>query len=231
MKKFVICMFALFAFAATGANAQTDNDASKTRKEMLAERKEIRKASKAELDTKAVKQARKEAKRLKKEGWKTSPGAIALEKQLDKSYLMQMEYDEDLYPKYIMAEAVSVGGNYDAAKMQAMELAKISLAGQIQTEVTALIENSVSNKQLGNDEAVSVTKSIMAAKNLISQSLGRTIPVMECYRLTANGNHEVLVRIAYNGDMAKAAAKRAIQEQLESEGDALQKKLDDILGW
>lgn len=80
MKKFVICMFALFAFAATGANAQTDNDASKTRKEMLAERKEIRKASKAELDTKAVKQARKEAKRLKKEGWKTSPGAIALEK-------------------------------------------------------------------------------------------------------------------------------------------------------
>lgn len=72
MKKFVICMFALFAFAATGANAQTDNDASKTRKEMLAERKEIRKASKAELDTKAVKQARKEAKRLKKEGWKTS---------------------------------------------------------------------------------------------------------------------------------------------------------------
>ena len=70
MKKFVICMFALFAFAATGANAQNDNDASKTRKEMLAERKEIRKASKAELDTKAVKQARKEAKRLKKEGWK-----------------------------------------------------------------------------------------------------------------------------------------------------------------
>lgn len=63
MKKFVICMFALFAFAATGANAQTDNDASKTRKEMLAERKEIRKASKAELDTKAVKQARKRVRK------------------------------------------------------------------------------------------------------------------------------------------------------------------------
>ena len=54
MKKFVICMFALFAFAATGANAQTDNDASKTRKEMLAERKEIRKASKAELTRKPL---------------------------------------------------------------------------------------------------------------------------------------------------------------------------------
>ena len=115
--------------------------------------------------------------------------------------------------------------------MQALELAKQNLAGQIQTEVTALIENSVANQQLANEEASSLTQSIMGAKNLISQSIGRTITVMECYRVKANKNKEVLVRIAYNGAMAKAAAKRAIQDELKNKSEDIQKKLDEILGW
>ncbi len=189
------------------------------------------KASKSELNEKATKAARKEAKSLIKQGWTVAPGALPLEKQLDKSYLMQMEYDDDMYPKYLMGEAISIGENYDAAKMQAMELAKQNLAGQIQTEITALIENTVSNKQLAAEEAASVTQSVMAAKNLISQSIGRTIIVMEVYRTKPNKNKEVLVRIAYNGAMAKAAAKNAVREQLEDKGKELQDKLDKLLGW
>lgn len=200
-------------------------------KEQKKERQEIYKSSKSELGKKATKTARKEAKRLKKEGWQTVPGALPLEKQLDKSYLMQMEYDVDMYPKYLMGEAMSIGENYDAAKMQALELAKQNLAGQIQTEVTALIENTVANKQLAAEEAASVTQSILAGKNLISQSIGRTITVMELYRTKQNKNKEVLVRIAYNGDMAKAAAKKAIREDLEKKGEDLHKKLDELLGW
>ena len=200
-------------------------------KEQLQERKEIKKASKSELNEKASKAARKEAKRLKKEGWQNAPGALPLDKQLDKSYLMQMEYDEDMFPKYIMGEAMSIGENYDAAKMQAIELAKQALAGQIQTETTALIENTVANKQLAAEEAESVTQSILAGKNLISQSIGRTITVVEVYRTLQNKNKEVLIRIAYNAQMAKAAAKKAAREALEKKGEDLQKKLDDLLGW
>lgn len=48
--------------------------------------------------------------------------------------------------------------------MQALELAKQNLAGQIQTEVTALIENTVANKQLSQEQAASVTQSVMASK-------------------------------------------------------------------
>ena len=223
MRKLFVCMFA-FLCLTTSMTAQTAKDIRK-------ERQELRKASKSELNEKATKTARKEAKKLIKEGWVTVPGALPLEKQLDKSYMMQMEYDEDMYPKYLMGEAMSIGENYDAAKMQALELAKQNLAGQIQTEVTALIENSVANKQLANDEAASVTQSIMGAKNLISQSIGRTITVMECYRVKSNKNKEVLVRIAYNGAMAKAATKRAIQEELSEKSEEIHKKLDEILGW
>ena len=200
-------------------------------KEQIKERKEIKKASKAELGEKATKTARKAAKRLAKEGWTTTPGALPLEKQLDKSYLMQMEYDENMFPKYLMGEAMSIGENYDAARLQAMELAKQSLAGQIQTEVTALIENTLSNKQLAAEEAASVTQTISAAKNLISQSIGRVLTVVEMYRVLGNKNKEVSLRIAYNAEMAKQAAKKAVRQELEKKGDDLHKKLDELLGW
>jgi hypothetical protein len=223
MKKMFVCTFAILCLSAN-MTAQTTKDVRK-------ERQEMRKASKSELNEKASKDARKEAKKLTKEGWVTVPGALPLEKQLDKSYMMQMEYDEDMYPKYLMGEAMSIGENYDAAKMQALELAKQNLAGLIQTEVTALVENSVANKQLGAEEAASLTQSIMGAKSLISQSIGRTIIVMECYRVKSNKNKEVLVRIAYNGAMAKAAAKRAVQDELKDKSEEIHKKLDKILGW
>lgn len=224
MKKNVIMLvLCLCALQPVSLLAQSAKDIAK-------ERKEIRKMSKSELNEKASKDARKEAKKLKKQGWTTAPGALPLEKQLDRSYLMQMEYDENMYPKYLMGEAMSIASNYDGAKMQALELAKQNLAGQIQTEITALIENSVANSQLEAEEAATVTKSVMASKNLISQSIGRTVTVVEVYRTLQNKNKEVMVRIAYNGEMAKAAAKKAIRDSLGKESENLHGKLDKLLG-
>ena len=199
-------------------------------KEQQKERKEILKVSKSQLNSKATKAARKEAKRLKKEGWQTTPGTLAIDKQIDKSFLMQYEYGEDMYPKYIMGEAMSIGGNYDAAKMQATELAKQNLAGQIQTEIRAIIENTVANEQLNAEEAESITRSVLASKNLIIQSLGKIIPVVEIYRTLQNKNKEVFVRIAYSGDEAKKVAKSAIRRNLEDQGEKLHSQLDQMLG-
>ena len=229
MKKISVIVLALFAVGSVFAQDQTD---PKTPKEIKKEREQIKKMSKSELSEKASKAARKEAKKLTKEGWRIAPGALPLEKQLDKSYLMQMEYDDHFFPKYIMGEAMSTGENYDAAKMQALELAKQNLAGQVQTKISTLIENTVANQQLVAEEAVSVTKSIMASKNLISQSIGKVVPIVEAYRINkTNKNKEVLVRIAYNVEMAKAAAKKAMRDDLEKQGDEVHKKLDGILDW
>lgn len=224
MKAVHLLLALVLTMFATSSHAQLT-------KEQQKERREIQKSSKSSLNEKATKTARKEAKKLKKEGWTSAPGALPLEKQLDKSYLMQMEYDEDMFPKYVMGEAMSIGQNYDAAKMQALELAKQNLAGQIQTEVTALIENTVANKQLEPEDAASVVQSISAGKSLITQSIGRVIPVVEIYRTVSNKNKEVLVRIAYNSTMAKTAAKRAVKEYLEKRGDDLHEKLNELLGW
>lgn len=200
-------------------------------KEINKERKELAKYSKQQLNERASKAAEKEAKKLRKEGWLVSPGALPLEKQLDRAYMMQYEFDEDLFPKYMSGQAQSTGGNYDAAHMQAMELAKQDLAGQIQTEITALVENTVANDQLDKGDAASITKSISASKNLISQSIGRVIPVVEVYRELKNKNKEVRVMIMYNSEMAKQAAKKAIIEDLSAKGEDLHAQLDKVLGF
>lgn len=223
MKKTILGILTLFLISTTGVSY------AQITKEQRKERQELAKATKKELNQKANKAARKEAKSLKKEGWKVAPGALPLDKQLDKSYMMQYQYDSDGFPQFIMAEAMSVGGNYDAAKMQALELAKQNLAGQIQTEVTALIENTVANEQLDQGDAASITRSVMASKNLISQSIGRVVPIVETYRDANGKNKEVLVRLAYSQDMAKEAAKNAIKKKLEERGDSLHSKLDKYL--
>ena len=177
------------------------------------------------------KAAKKEAKKLSKEGWIVSPGSLTLEAQLAKSYKMLSEVDENYYPRFYMAEAMSIGENYDAAKTAATSLAITNLAGQIQTEVSALIENTVANKQLSAEQAASISETVMASKNLISQSIGRTIAVVECYRILKNKNREVMVRIAYNGEMAKQAAVQAVRGELEKKGDNLHEQLDKALGF
>ena len=76
MKK--IIMFAMAMVVACSSMFAQDA------KEIRKERQEIRKMAQAELSAKVDKSAKKEANRLKKEGWVVSPGALPLEKQLDR---------------------------------------------------------------------------------------------------------------------------------------------------
>jgi hypothetical protein len=202
---------------------------AQTTKETIRERRQIARLAQSELNAKASKAAKKEAKNLKKQGWVVAPGQLPLEKQLDRAYSMYYEYEESGLPKYIIGDAMSPGKTYDAAKMQALELAKTNLAGQIQTEITALIENTVANQQLGAEEAASITETVMASKNLISQSIGRVVPVVEAYRPLKNGNKEVYVSIAYNNKAAWEGAKKAIVKELEKKGDNLHEKLGKLM--
>lgn len=221
MKKFLLFAMAVL-LSCTLSFAQ---DAKEIRKE----RETISRLAKAELRARVDKNTKKEAKRLKKEGWVVSPGSLPLEKQLERSFLMEFEYNADMFPKYIMGSAQSIAENYDAAKTSATSLAITNLAGKIQTEVTALIENTVASKQLSAEEAASITETVMASKYLISQSIGRTVVVVECYRVLKNKNKEVLVRIAYDGEMAKQAARDAVREELSKKGEKLHEQLDKAL--
>ena len=186
------------------------------------------KQAKKEMKRKAYKQARKEAKRFRKKGWYVAPGALPMDKQIEKSWELQYKLDENGYPLYIVATGNSVAETQSAAKLQATELAKLELAGLVQTNVAALIENSIANNQLNNEEAASVTKTVAASKNIIAQEIGRVIFLFEIMR-KVDKNVEVSVRVGYNNDLAQEVAKKAIRKKLEEETDILHEKLEKLM--
>lgn len=223
MKKILFSILIASLFAVNPVQAQLTKAQQKERSEQV-------KQQRKELDKKASKDARNEAKRLKKEGWKVTPGSLSLEKQVDRSMLMQYELDESGYPLYVIGQAMSIGESYDAAKMQALELARLDAASKLQAEIAAHVKNTLANEQLTDAQAASVAQTISASQSLISQSMGRIITVVEAYR-DLDKNKEVLVRIAYNHNMALESAKKVIRKDLEAKGDGLHNELDEKLGW
>lgn len=192
------------------------------------ELKEVMKQSKKQLSKRSTKTARQEAKQFKKEGWKTAPGTIPMEKQLDKSYAIQQQYNGNFESAYLMGQAMSTARTYDAARLQAVELAKLELAGLIESTISTETENAITNKQLSEEEAISIVEMVQKTKSQVLQRLGKIIMVMELYRDTDLGK-EVLVRIAYDTNKSKKEAIEAIRSQLDLSPE-WGKKLGNILG-
>ena len=112
--------------------------------------KELKKHEKVldkNLRKKAVKEARQEAKKLEKEGFKTPVGKLPLGKQLEDAWEKQAEMDINGNPYWYIASSRMVGGNQSSAALQAVNAAKIDLAGQIQTKVSQLIEAKVARSE------------------------------------------------------------------------------------
>lgn len=176
------------------------------------------------------KNAKKEAKQLKKDGWRVAPGNPTIEMQLIESYKMQAQKDDFGYDKFIQGEAMTVGQIYDAALFQAENLSKMSLAGKMETRVISIIDNKLANNQISQNDATSLAKSVSAGKNLIAQKLGQVITPVKMYKDLPNGNIEVRVITYYSQALAMRAAKEAMRGELEKEASDLAKELDNILG-
>jgi len=191
-------------------------------------KQEKRNQLKAELKAKAPKEVRKEAKRLKKEGWQVLPGSLPLEKQLERSYVYELEEDQNGDQLYLQGRGQSRAESIDAARIQATELARLDIAGSIGSEATSLIENLVGNKQLPKDEAATITTLMMQSKTIFSQKIGRVRVGLESYRTLSNGNKEVSIRLFTKASEIKEIAKNAVREELEKRGLQLGEKLDNM---
>ena len=182
MKKFALVLTVLFtavlAFQANDAMAQ------KSRKELLKERE----MWKDRVQDKAIKEARKQAKIYEEEqGWQVPPGERPLAKMLEESWI-KMEMKKVDYETgeerdaYIWASGNGVAANKTAAQMQAIEMAKIELAGKLQTEVASLVSANIANAQLSGVDAESVAEVVQSAKTITSATLTNVKPVVLLYR-------------------------------------------------
>lgn len=184
---------------------------------------------KKQLKKRALKQARKEAKSMKKLGYSHFMGDLPLDKQLEQAYFKQLAKDEKGTPLFFTANGNSVAGTVSAAEIQALEIAKLNLAGQVETKIIASIEQGIANKQLNREDAATISKIVVASRNMIAQELGMVYPIMKAKRNTGDKNVECDVKIAYSFDHAHLKAKKVISEQLEKEIDNAQAKLDNLM--
>lgn len=195
----IITAFFLFgSIVAVHAQQLTD----KERKEVVKQRKAEAKLTAKAIDAKVTKTARKEAKRLTKEGWKPAPGRLPLEIQLDKMYRKQYELTENGNPRYLFGEATVSSNDYTVAQMQVMEYARQNLISQLKTETERLIQSAVKNVEV-EEEHKSLRDYMDEATTKMNQKLYR-LPVELDIMREDGGKKEIRVMVSCpNNQIAK----------------------------
>ncbi len=181
-------------------------------------------------DRKIEKDAKKQAKMFVKEGWKTAPGHPSIELQQLRASKIENTFDDNFNPKFVFGSAQAVGPNYDAAKYQATELAKIDIAGKITSELAGIAETNLGNSQTDPGQAAAIVKTIGAYKNFVAAKLVNIISVIDMYKKESNGNTTVSIGLFYNKEEAVKAGLQAVRDQMMQESQALGEELDSLLG-
>ena len=184
---------------------------------------------KKDLKDKALKSAKKEARTLSKQGWKTMPGELPMEKMIEKAWMKQVAEDVKGNPIYITADGNGVAETKTAAEAQALEFAKLQLAGTIETKVASIVNGNIANEQLSTEDAASVTQIVQSSKNIIAQQLGYINPAFKLYRDLDDKKIEVQTRIFYETKQSLVIAKKAIKKDLKEKLKKTDEEVDKLL--
>lgn len=172
-------------------------------------------------------QFKNEAKRLKKEKYYSEMGSVPLVVQLEKAW--QLEAENDTACSYLIVSAQSVAQTSNAAKQHALENAKLTVAGLIQSHIRGLVESDLSNKQLTREEARSIDKVVSAYTNVVAHDLKRVRPLLVLYREVGRDNIECIVRVAVQTNDAMDVTEDVVMTALEEETDVAREKLEDLM--
>lgn len=226
MKKMFFLMAAFLMVAAMNVSAQSA-------KELAKQQKELNDINRKMLDAKPTKDAKKQAKALKKEGWMVSAGEKAIEKQLTESQLLGEELmaDEDgnRVKRFIQHTGYATAGSYNTGYAQARAAAMNELASQLKTDIVSAWQMKMDNDQMSASKALTNDRFNERVKAIVDQSLTNVQALVKLYRRTKNDNYEVQVRIAFDIKELKARLKRNMQKDMEKDGDELNSIVDEIV--
>ncbi len=225
MKK-ILSIIMLAAILAVSAKAQ---DAT----ELARQQQELNNIMRKSLNAKPTKDAKKQSKELKKQGWTVPAGERSIEQQITESQYLSAELmtDENGAPtkRFIQHTGVSTAGTYNAAYAAGRSNAQVEIANMLETEIATAMQGKLDNAQQNAVNATTVEKFNQRIKAIVHESLSNSIPVLAIYRMLPNNNFEVQVRIAFDKKEIAARLKRALQQELEMEGDELNGMVDDAL--
>lgn len=223
MKK--ILSFVAAIMIATTATAQTAM-------ELARQQQELNVINMKMLNAKPTKQAKKQAKELKAEGWTVPAGDIDIAQQVTRSQLYSAELTTDesgnVTKRYIMQTAQQTAGTYNSGYAAARAAAQTELAAMLKTELVTAMQQKLDNSQSNAMTATTIDKFNQRSRMIVDQTLTNAIPVLAIYRRLPNNNFEVQVRIAFDKKELIARIKRNMQQELEKDGDKLYDIVDAV---
>ncbi len=212
MMKILVCTLALLVAAPVATFAQKSD-----------------KQLKKEVKENAIRDNRKAAKELKKEGWLILPGKLPMERQIQEAQYAELDEIADGSKRFFIGSHQAIGGNYSAAKQIADSRAHLELAQSVNMMVSQLIEGQLSNKDFGEGDIQLIDEFVSANKSLVEARLNGIIPVLEIYRELDKGQVEVRVLVKMEAAKALRAAREALRPGLQEKSDRLAEELDRIL--
>lgn len=225
MKKLlIIAIMALTCSATIFAQDDAESLLKKPQSELIKERKENLKLAEKAVKAKALSQAKKQAKVLKKQGWKAAPGTLAIEQQLTDVYI-KSHLLENNFPQYIIGRSSASSSSYGVARKQALARARVDIVTQMKAEIAGLTEVTDSNIELSKGEVETVAKMVDTSQTLFQQNLGKTDVVLDICR-EVNNKTEAMVAVSYDGNIAK----KVLLDMFEQDRAEIKQKLQEILG-
>ncbi len=223
MKKILFFVAALM-IAAT-ATAQTAMELARQQQELNA-------INMAMLNAKPTKQAKKQAKELKAEGWTVPAGDLDIAQQVTRSQLYSAELATDesgnVTKRYIMQTAQQTAGTYNSGYAAARAAAQTELAAMLKTELVTAMQQKLDNSESDALTAITIDKFNQRSRMIVDQTLTNAIPVLSIYRRLPNNKFEVQVRIAFDKKELIARIKRNMELELEKDGDKLYDIVDAV---
>ena len=223
MKKILFFVAALM-IAAT-ATAQTAMELARQQQELNA-------INMAMLNAKPTKQAKKQAKELKAEGWTVPAGDLDIAQQVTRSQLYSAELATDesgnVTKRYILQTAQQTAGTYNSGYAAARAAAQTELAAMLKTELVTAMQQKLDNSESDALTAITIDKFNQRSRMIVDQTLTNAIPVLSIYRRLPNNKFEVQVRIAFDNKELIARIKRNMELELEKDGDKLYDIVDAV---
>lgn len=201
--------------------------------ELAKQQKELNEINMKMVNAKPSKSAKKQAKEYEKDGWKVMAGSKDLAQQITESQLLGEELmvaeDGSVAKRFIQHSATQVAGTYNAAYAASRNVGMVEMAAVMKTQVAAAMQAKLDNQQTSAITAVTVEKFNERAKSIVDATMTNVRPMLVIYRVLSNQNYEVQVRLAFDKKELAARMKRAMQKELEMEGDELNGIVDDVL--
>ncbi|MBQ1816264.1 MAG: hypothetical protein II122_01860, partial [Bacteroidaceae bacterium] len=175
---------------------------------------------KKDILERSLKDAKKHAKLLRKDGWKPAAGTLPIENQLNNLYLRTNAG----MSKYIIGFGEGKSASYTTARKAAVMRARVEIGEKMGAEVAGLAEDAGDDVGLNDTDKENIRQFTDASKQLMSRSIGLTEVVLDIYRET-DGKTEVQIQLSYDGKRAKEDILKAFK----NESEEMKAKIDKLL--